>query len=609
LKFAHRWFVVAAAWAIAATAPAAPPFAIEGLAGALRAVVVAEDAGRPVSAFEVLLYLDMTRHPDAAVPTRFWLMPSPERNGAVARRIERAIAEYLAVRSLSRQGAAPPMPPFVRRSMLHGAAAAAWIEVAVRPRIQVLDADVQRYYLANAERYADPGRAQVRYIFLAVPEAEVFETRMQEATRELQALRDRIESGEIGFEVAARQHSQAPSAAHGGLIPEFVKGARFAEFDRQTFLLSEPGRMSPVFAGNGGVYLLQSVSIAPPSRAPLDAKLESEIRARLADEHVSGYFDLLYRELAEAAFTRNQAPLWGYADLEAPIAIVGQRTLKRAEFLQLHPSAIRADYTIDRPKVARETAAWIEGELISTDLEARGASDHPYLIEAGGIAEATWAARSTLRRRVDPASVTTDEGALRALGKPEGLPPGVPEARVVQFSLSIDARAVGDPERVDRAWARIGELADRLTTGSLPIEAVDRKFGEDLRRAAEEGEAALSLELERLRAFLELDAEDDVVVRVTDLGWRAALALADDDLGVVGLRAGALSAARPFGAGLNFHFVAGTRSDPRHPWLQAPARLRAEVFDRETARLLEVEIERLRSRGELIILQAGSSSR
>jgi hypothetical protein len=205
--------------------------------------------------------------------------------------------------------------------------------------------------------------------------------------------------------------------------------------------------------------------------------------------------------------------------------------------------------------------------------------------------------------------VTTDEGALRALGKPEGLPPGVPEARVVQFSLSIDARAVGDPERVDRAWARIGELADRLTTGSLPIEAVDRKFGEDLRRAAEEGEAALSLELERLRAFLELDAEDDVVVRVTDLGWRAALALADDDLGVVGLRAGALSAARPFGAGLNFHFVAGTRSDPRHPWLQAPARLRAEVFDRETARLLEVEIERLRSRGELIILQAGSSSR
>ena len=48
-------------------------------------------------------------------------------------------------------------------------------------------------------------------------------------------IKEKIESGEIGFEDAARQHSTCPSSQNGGALGEFTRGQMVPEFDQAVF--------------------------------------------------------------------------------------------------------------------------------------------------------------------------------------------------------------------------------------------------------------------------------------------------------------------------------------------------------------------------------------
>lgn len=59
-------------------------------------------------------------------------------------------------------------------------------------------------------------------------------------------IKEKIESGEIGFEDAARQHSTCPSSQNGGALGEFTRGQMVPEFDQAVFSMDVGELCGPV---------------------------------------------------------------------------------------------------------------------------------------------------------------------------------------------------------------------------------------------------------------------------------------------------------------------------------------------------------------------------
>ncbi|MCH8332358.1 hypothetical protein IIC65_00340, partial [Candidatus Sumerlaeota bacterium] len=207
-------------------ASGAPEFVLDGRVGALEQLILAVDAEGPVTALDVLFYLDMAGYRAGALEVGHWLAEEGDRDPGAWQRIREGVEEYLAVRALARRSSigtgadatSLSAPSSAARQMLHTGAEAAWIETTVRPAITVTQTDVNRHYITHPELYARPRRVQVRTIFTRV--ADMSQIALQrEALQQLGALRDRIVAGELAFEDAARQFSEASSGAGGGLLP------------------------------------------------------------------------------------------------------------------------------------------------------------------------------------------------------------------------------------------------------------------------------------------------------------------------------------------------------------------------------------------------------
>lgn len=582
------------AFLVAPLGATASDFVLDGRVAELDRVILAREGGVSVTAFDVLLYLDMIRNPAVDIEVDQWLAEGDGRDRQTWGRIRRAVEKYLATMSLARQAPASTAPGFLRSNMLAPAVRAVWMEEVIRPRIFVARTDVDRYYIAHPELYSSPGRVQVRYVFLAVPKVDEFDRILRERETDLGILRDRIEAGELTFEEAARARSDAPSSEFGGLIPEFEPGTHFADFEDRAFALSEPGRMSEVFNGSGGAYLLQLVSYTPASRTPLSPEVDAEIRRRLSHEHARSYYVHEYNKLVSGIFVRDQSGLWRYANQDAPVAVVGTTAFGRDELLRLNPSVIDADYGVKSGAIRKETERWIETQTLMIDLRARGLTAHLYLDRAGRIADAIIASRSVLRGRVDRSLLQSTEAALAALGKDPGQPPGIPQSRVVQFAIRPVAEALADPERAEAALELMAQLSDRITTGQLPIEIVTIEFKSSMAEAMSEGEESFAAELDRIRGFMDLAEFPDLQVVISDEGWKDSLYGLRWRPSLSDLAAGQVGAAESEDDGVYHYYVAATRVTEDSAWLQTPLLLQTALFDLEVERLFEDEVARIR---------------
>jgi peptidyl-prolyl cis-trans isomerase C len=71
-----------------------------------------------------------------------------------------------------------------------------------------------------------------------------------------QELKEKINSGEISFEEAARQHSTCPSGARGGDLGTFSQGQMVPEFDTVVFN-DEVGKVHGPVKTQFGYHLLE----------------------------------------------------------------------------------------------------------------------------------------------------------------------------------------------------------------------------------------------------------------------------------------------------------------------------------------------------------------
>lgn len=161
---------------------------------------------------------------------------------------------------------------------------------ALRKTIKLNEADVRSYYEQNLARLSGPQERRASHILIAAakdaPAAE-----RQKARERAQQLLAEVRKAPERFAELARKHSQDPgSAAKGGDLDFFARGAMVKPFEDAVFAMNK-GDISDVVESDFGFHIIKLTDIKTPKQksfAELRASLEAELltqqaRARYAE--------------------------------------------------------------------------------------------------------------------------------------------------------------------------------------------------------------------------------------------------------------------------------------------------------------------------------------
>ncbi|HEX9051870.1 MAG TPA: peptidyl-prolyl cis-trans isomerase [Anaeromyxobacter sp.] len=152
-------------------------------------------------------------------------------------------------------------------------------EQEVFPRVQVVDADVERYYVDHAQDYQDPERVRVSQIVVATRDEAV-------------QIRDRVRRAPQTFADVARKSSIGPEGRNGGDLGYIGKGSGFPEVFDACFTMPL-NVVSDVIPSPYGFHLFKVLDRKPAHKRPLEQargeiqeKLTRERRAQAQEDYV-----------------------------------------------------------------------------------------------------------------------------------------------------------------------------------------------------------------------------------------------------------------------------------------------------------------------------------
>lgn len=175
-----------------------------------------------------------------------------------------------------------------------------WLRGEIERRVVDIDWEplAREQYLAKADEFYEPEKLVVRHIILLTGER-----RLVDVVNELDALRERIISGE-DFAVIAEQYSQDGSAIKGGSLGEIGEGESVPAFERVIFDL-EVGQLSEVFLSPYGAHIALVEAKVEAKKLPYE-----QVRERLiSGVQASRVADIRSSILAaiKAELTREEA--------------------------------------------------------------------------------------------------------------------------------------------------------------------------------------------------------------------------------------------------------------------------------------------------------------
>ncbi|MBQ3181972.1 MAG: peptidylprolyl isomerase, partial [Clostridia bacterium] len=100
-------------------------------------------------------------------------------------------------------------------------------------KVDVEDEEIKTYYDENKAQFVRGESVAASHILVD----------SEEKANEILKV---IESGEVSFEDAAREHSSCPSGQNGGALGEFTKGQMVPEFDKAVFSMEVGELRGPV---------------------------------------------------------------------------------------------------------------------------------------------------------------------------------------------------------------------------------------------------------------------------------------------------------------------------------------------------------------------------
>lgn len=143
-------------------------------------------------------------------------------------------------------------------------------EKAIANATKVTDDDIVKYYNENQDKFNEGETVNASHILVDSEELAI-------------SIYEKISSGEISFENAAREHSTCPSKANGGSLGDFGRGQMVPEFDSAAFSM-KVGEITKVpVKTQFGYHLIKLNSKSEATVTPL-SEVREEIRGLIENE-------------------------------------------------------------------------------------------------------------------------------------------------------------------------------------------------------------------------------------------------------------------------------------------------------------------------------------
>lgn len=164
------------------------------------------------------------------------------------------------------------------------------------------EADVRAYYDQNASRLSGNEERRARHILLTVP-ADAPAADKDKVRQRAQELLDQVRKDPSKFAELAKTQSQDPgSAANGGDLDFFSRGAMVKPFEDAVFALQKGG-IADLVESEFGFHIVQLTDIkAPPvrsfesMRAEIEADLQKQQAQKLFSESAETFSNLVYEQ-------------------------------------------------------------------------------------------------------------------------------------------------------------------------------------------------------------------------------------------------------------------------------------------------------------------------
>ncbi len=143
-------------------------------------------------------------------------------------------------------------------------------EKAIASAAKVKDEDVLNFYNENPDKFMTGASVNASHILVATED-------------EALAIYERIASGEISFEDAAKENSTCPSKENGGSLGDFTKGQMVPEFDTAVFAMEVGEITKTPVKTQFGYHLIKLNSKNEATATPFE-EVKDGIRAMLENE-------------------------------------------------------------------------------------------------------------------------------------------------------------------------------------------------------------------------------------------------------------------------------------------------------------------------------------
>jgi peptidyl-prolyl cis-trans isomerase C len=132
----------------------------------------------------------------------------------------------------------------------------------------ITDADIEKFYNDNPDKFGLPERIHAAHILIRVPSGSTPEQKSAIQKR-LEGILADIEANTITFEDAAAKYSQDPaSAPKGGDIGTFARGNMVKPFEEAAFG-TKPGNISMIVETPYGYHIVKTLEMKPAGKSTL----------------------------------------------------------------------------------------------------------------------------------------------------------------------------------------------------------------------------------------------------------------------------------------------------------------------------------------------------
>jgi peptidyl-prolyl cis-trans isomerase D len=316
---------------------------------------------------------------------------------------------------------------------------------AVKKGIKVTDEDLRKYYDENVARFTAAQERRASHILVKADKSSASAADREKARQKAQSLLEQVRKAPQTFAEVARKNSDDPgSAAQGGDLDFFVRGAMVKPFEDAVFAL-KPGEISNVVETDFGYHIIRLDAVRGGETKNFDA-----VRTQVADEVGK---QLAQRKFAESAELFSNT-VYEQSDSLRPAAEKLQLEVRKAQ-VQRQP-APQASGVLASPKLL---GAVFAADSLTNKRNTEAVETGPSQLASARIVSYAPArvrpldeVRSQIRDRLaqqQAADLARREGEVRLAESKTAANPSLPAAQ----PISRAARADMPPPVVDAVLA------------------------------------------------------------------------------------------------------------------------------------------------------------